>query len=101
MASKTSEARFLGNRPPVPPPGVWHNMNSKSHIDCQSSNVLYELHCLRDSMHYLGETSKTAQGMFKKYIKHKKKHKYLKFLGLKNFSNNLKESSICVSVKNI
>ena len=36
----------------------------KSPIDCQTSNVLYELHCLRDSKPYLGETSKTAEARF-------------------------------------
>ena len=28
----------------------------KSPIDCQDSNVLYELHCVKDSLAYLGET---------------------------------------------
>ena len=36
----------------------------KSPIDCQTQNVLYELHCKKDSMPYLGETSKTAEARF-------------------------------------
>ena len=36
----------------------------KSPIDCQTSNVLYELHCKKDSLSYLGETSKTAEAKF-------------------------------------
>ena len=36
----------------------------KSPIDCQTSNVLYELHCKKDSLPYLGETSKTAEARF-------------------------------------
>ena len=33
----------------------------KSVLDCQTSNVLYELHCKKDSIPYIGETSKTAE----------------------------------------
>ena len=36
----------------------------KSPIDCQTYNVLYELHCLKDSKPYLGKTSKTAEARF-------------------------------------
>ena len=36
----------------------------KSPIDCQDSNLLYELHCKKDSLPYLGETSKTAEARF-------------------------------------
>ena len=35
-----------------------------SSIDCQDSNVLYEIHCVADSLTYLGETSKTAEARF-------------------------------------
>ena len=33
-------------------------------IDCQTSNVIYELHCKKDSLPYIGETSKTAETRF-------------------------------------
>ena len=36
----------------------------KSPIDCQASNLLYELHCKKDNLPYLGETSKTAETRF-------------------------------------
>ena len=36
----------------------------KSPIDCQDSNVLYEGHCVKDSLTYIGETSKTAEARF-------------------------------------
>ena len=36
----------------------------KSPIDCQDKNLLYELHCSKDSLPYLGETSKTAEARF-------------------------------------
>ena len=36
----------------------------KSPIDCQTSNVIYELHCKKDSLPYIGETSKTAETRF-------------------------------------
>ena len=36
----------------------------KTPIDCQTSNVIYELHCKKDSLPYIGETSKTAETRF-------------------------------------
>ena len=36
----------------------------KSSIDCQTSNVIYELHCTKDSLAYIGETSKTVETRF-------------------------------------
>ena len=35
-----------------------------SPTDCQISNVIYELHCKKDSLPYIGETSKTAETRF-------------------------------------
>ena len=29
-------------------------------IDCQTSNVIYELHCTKDSLAYIAQWSKTA-----------------------------------------
>ena len=40
----------------------------KSPIDCQTTNVLYELHYLRDSLPYVGETSRTAEARFVGYL---------------------------------
>ena len=40
----------------------------KSPIDCQDKNLIYELHCLKDSLPYLGETSKTAEARFVVHI---------------------------------
>ena len=36
----------------------------KTPIDCQTKNVIYELHCKKDSLPYIGETSKTAETRF-------------------------------------
>ena len=36
----------------------------KSPMDCQTKNVIYELHCTKDSLSYIGETSKTAETRF-------------------------------------
>ena len=33
----------------------------KSVLDCQTKNLIYELHCKRDLIPYIGETSKTAE----------------------------------------
>ena len=41
--------------------GSGETIKIKSVLDCQTSNVLYELHCLRDSLPYIGETSKTVE----------------------------------------
>ena len=36
----------------------------KTPIDCQTPNVIYELHCKKDFLPYIGETSKTAEKRF-------------------------------------
>ena len=39
-------------------------LKKKSPIDCQDTNLLYELHCKKDSLPYIGKTSKTAEDRF-------------------------------------
>ena len=50
-----------GASPPSPPV---EKIEIKSPIDCQTKNVIYELHCTKDSLSYICETSKTAETRF-------------------------------------
>ena len=43
---------------------ITHSREKIKIKSCQTSNVIYELHCIKDLQAYIGETSKTAETRF-------------------------------------